>query len=459
MINLSVKNQTLLVSNAGLLIGQPEIRLVADTAASTSTLSVSDSSGYSVGKWILIGSFGDSSAEIIRIHASTPPTVNTITLASATTKDHFSDSPITLLDYDYVEFSRASTLTGSKSVLATQSINEEQENSFYKDLTNTSGFAFARFKESIGATFSPYSTGVNYAGNGYLSVEYFVTKACSDASVEIGSDFSLETALLNDVNDCQNNITNTDWAFELVKDDTSLVASLYENTYDLANLTYALKYPGISQGVKSVKFGSASLVPIDNKAMDTLYYSTKRVVLATQAGVGATSMVFQNTSELTDVGVVYIGSLAINYSANDKTTNTLSGIDAGTITSIIAAGSIGWQGILPGLPTKYTVTVDNKIVFDRPVLDLYDGYPIRIEYLMSLPRFTDFSSTTMIPFPEVFPLYIAAKIEKRKRNFDNFKSMMTEFQSSLTQKQQVYKLQTFDEQPYYEFFDYPISTT
>ena len=459
MINLSVKNQTLLVSNAGLLVGQPEIRLLADTAATASSLSVSDISGYSIGKWILIGAFGDSSAEIIRIHISTVPTVGTITLNSATTKDHYSDSPISLLDFDTVEFSRATTLTGSKSVLATQSINEEQENSFYKDLTNTSGFAFARFKDSATSLFGPYSTGVDYAGNGYLSIEYFVEKACSNVSVQVGGEYSSETALINDANDCQDNITNTDWAFELVKNDTSLIALSYENTYDLAGLTYALKYPGVGQGIKSVKFGSQPLTPLDNKEMDTLYLSAKRLVLANQANIADTSLVFQNTSEAATVGIVYIGGLAINYTTNNTTTNTLGGIDPGAITAIIAASSIGWQGIMPGLPTKYTVSIDNKILFDRPVLSLYSGFPIHIEYLRDLPRFTDFSSVALIPFPEVFPVYIGAMIEKRKRNFDNYKSMMAEFTAGVTQKTQIYKLPTFDEYRYYEFFDYPISTT
>lgn len=459
MINLSIKNSNLLVSNLGLLEGQKTTRLITDSASGSGTISVAGISGFAVDNYILIGTFGDSSAEIIKLHAATAPTGTTITLATNTTKDHYSDSEVTLLDYNQVEFSRATTLAGSKSVLATQSLNPDRLESYYKDLTNTTGYAFARFKNSTSGLFSSYSTGVSYSGNGYTSVEKIVDKACMDASVSIGEQYSTETMLLNDANDCQDAVTDFDWKFELVKNDTSLTATQYENTYALSGLTYALKYPGISQGIKSVKFANARLQHVDNDEMDDLYKDVKRTAVATEAAIGATSIVLDNTSELSEEsGTVYINGMTIAYTGNDTTTNTISGISASAITAIIAIDSIVWQNLNSGLPTKYTITIDNELVFDRPVLTDYNGYSIKVEYLKALTRFTDFASTTEIPFPDIFPSFISAKIEKRKRNMENYKSFMADFESMLKTKLEVYKMPIMDDTRYYNFFDYPTST-
>jgi hypothetical protein len=460
MINLSVKNANLLVSNLGLLEGQKKTRLIADSASGSSTISVAGISGFAISNYVLIGTFGDSSAEIIKIHASTAPTGSTITLASNTTKDHFSDSEVTLLDYNQVEFSRSTTLAGAKVVLGSvQSINADRLESYYKDLTNTTGYAFARFKNEALATFSGYSTGVSYSGNGNTSVEKIVERACQNASVEIGGEYSTENMLLNDANDCQDAITSHDWKFELVKNDTSLTATQYENTYALSSLTYALKYPGIAQGIKSVKFANAPLQYVDNNEMDDLYKSVKRTAVATQAEIAATSIVLDNTSELSEEsGTVYINGMTLAYTGNDKTTNTLSGISASAITAIIPVDSIVWQNLNPGLPTKYTITIDNELVFDRPVLSDYNGYSIKMEYLKALTRFTDFSSTTEIPFTDFLPIFIEAKIEKRKRNFENHKTIMQEFDSELKKSLEQYKLPILDGMRYYNFFDYPTST-
>ena len=509
-----------------MLEGQPQIRLIADSPAGSASISVSNISPTSIGKLLLLGSFGDSSAEIVRIHTATAPSGSTVTLSANTVKDHYSDSSVTVLDFEKIEFSRATTLTGSKTVLATQSIDEELVSSFYKDLTNSSGYAFARFARQLSVTitsaagtatvtaaahnlqtgqsvtiagadqadyngtftitvttsgaftytvpnapvspatgtitatsYGSYSTGVSYSGNGSTSLEKIVEKACNDAVVEVGGQYSSENMLLNDANDCQQAITKHDWKFELVRDSTALTATSYENTYDLSSLTYALKYPGITQGIKSVKFGNARLEKVDNDVMDGLYKSVKRTAVATEAAIAATSIVLDNTSELSEEsGTVYINGMTLAYTGNDKSTNTLSGISAAAITAIIPVDSIVWQNLNPGLPTKYTVNINNQLVLDRPVLSDYDNYSIEMEYLKTLTAFTDFASTTEVPFPDIFPLYIAAKIEKRKRNMENYREMMGDFEKDLQSNFDIYKMPVLDNEKYYYFFDSPIST-
>lgn len=451
MINLRIVNTTLLVSNLSLLEGKKTTRLIADSPAASGTLSVANISGFAINNVLLDGNFGDSSSELLKTHTSTAPSGTTITLAANTVRDHYSDTAITVLDYDQVEYSRATTLTGSKSVLATQNLNPDLLESFYKDATNTTGYGFVRFKNSITGTFSDYSTGVNYTGLGSTTVSDIVNKACEDVLVEVGGQFSGEQTLLNDANDCQDAILDEDWKFELVKNDSSLTATQYENTYSLSGLTYELKYPGISQGIKSVKLSGQRLDLIDNDEMDTNYADVVRAEVSTEAAIAATSLVLTNSSELPDVGTIYVNGMDIVYTANNTTTNTLSGIPSGDITAIIAAGSIAWYRIVPGLPTKYTITIDNEIIFNVPIDTGYHGYSITIEYLKKLTRFTDFASTTDIPFTDAMPLFISAKIEKRKRNMENYATFMAEFTNSISKKKDQYKMPVMENSTYYNF--------
>jgi hypothetical protein len=360
---------------------------------------------------------------------------------------------VTVIDYNQVEFSRTTTLTGSKSVLTTKAISADRLDTPYTDSTNSTGFAFFRFKNSTSSVFSSYSTGISYAGQGNTSVQDIINKACRDTLVEIGGEFSTEKMLLDDVNDAQDAITDFDWKFELVKNDSSITATQYENTYALSGLTYELKFPGISQGIKSVKFSGKRLDYIDNDEMDNEYQSVIRTTVATQAEVADTSLVLTNTTELPDVGTVYINGLSIAYTANSKTTNTLSGISVSTITAILPVASAVWYNINPGLPTKYTIDIDNTIRLNCPVDSDYNGYSMTFEYLKKLTRFTDFASTTEVPFTDIFPDFVKAKIEQRKRNLDNYDKFMKIFNDALAIKLNTYKLPVMENSTYYHFFD------
>lgn len=450
----------LLASNLSLSQDQESARLTADSASGVTTLTVDNISGFAINQILLIGNFGDSNAEIVKTHTATSPTGSTITLAAATQFDHYSDTIVTVIDFDQIEFYRSTTLAGTKILLATQAISADRKESYYRDITHNSGFAFVRFKNTILTAFSEYSTGVPYTGNNYATVEDIIKKGCRDATVDVGGQYSTEDMLLDDANDCQDAVTDFDWRFELVKDNTSLQSTAYQNIFDLSDLTYEMKYPASVQGVKEVKFGSTKLRYVDNDEMDDIYDGVHQTELSIQANIGDTSITLVDSNEFNTAGTVYANGHSITYTSNDKTTGVLSGISPAAITAIIPAGYELWQNITPGNPSKYTITVDNKILLNCPVDVVYAGYYVKIEYLKKLTRFTDFSSTTEVPFTDVMPLFISAKIEKRKRNIvlsngadDIYGKLMREFEDALAIKFAVYKLPILEDARYYNFFD------
>lgn len=459
MINLRIKNKVLLASNLVLTEGQETTRLIADIASGSSTLTVDNISGFSIGKYILIGNFGEPNSEIIRIHTATAPTGSTITLNANTVFDHYSDTPVTMVQYDQVEYSKATTLAGAKTVLNTAAaINisaDRIENGYVPitgDALTDAVYVFCRFKNSATTTYSDYSAGVLYSGHSYLSLHEILRKACADASVEIGGQYSQEDALLNDANDAIEEIAKLDWIFELVKNDTSVSLTENENSYALTGLTYTPKYTGTAQGIKRIKLGSVPLRPLDQDQMDDELENTVKTTLAAIVNIGATSITLTDSYEFADSGTVSLGAFTATYTTNTKATGVLSGISAATFTSSVANGSSVWQGISPGLPTKYTILAGN-VVLNKPVDTDYVGYKLKFTYLKAMTRFTDFASVTEIPFTNEISRYVTAKIEQRKRNIDIADNLMNKFVAGVANNYEKYKLPTMDKQKYYYFFD------
>jgi len=455
MFNLKVANKNLIASNVSILEGAENTNLTADKAAGVTTLTVANIGIFAIGKYALLGNFGEPTAEIVRVHASTPPSGTTITLAAATVFDHYVDTPITMIDWNQIEFSRSTTISGSKSVLTTIGIMANHKWSNYTDLTNTTGYAFYRFKNSSLTTYSDYCTAVPYTGNPKNSMQQIVEDACSMASVEVNDKYADEKDLLTDINEAQNAVIEAQpgWVFEMVKDDTSLATTQNENRYALSALTYAIKFPGTFQGILNVRFGSEPLLYISPDEMDD---ELKASVVTTlnnggTVAIGATSVVLTDSNEFSSTGYVTLGSnTSVAYTANDKTTGTLSGISASAITSTVADGSSVWQGINPGKPTKYTI-FNNYIVLNVPVSAAEYGKKLKIKYLKQLTAFTDYASTTEIPFCDCMKYYVASKIFTRKQAQDDADKKMVMFMDKVNQNAGVYQLPALEEQEYYKF--------
>src|SRR3990167_5727672 len=145
--------------NTDLLVrGKPLTYLSSASAAAATTLTVESIASFATSDYLLLGEIGTERAEIVQIHASTSPSGSTITLVAAgALYAHDEGTPIYKIDYNRSEFSRATTETGSKSVLATSALTIDLMDTIYDDTTNTTGFGFWRFNNSTTAVFSGYS--------------------------------------------------------------------------------------------------------------------------------------------------------------------------------------------------------------------------------------------------------------------------------------------------------------
>lgn len=452
LLNLSVQNNTLAAYHSTLTESKPAARLTADKAAASGALTVDNVYGFLIGQYVLLGNWGDPTAEVIRIHASTPPSGTTITLAASTAFDHYTDTPVTVLDYNQVEFSRATTAAGGKSVLATYDLSPDQLFTAYIDLTNTTGYAFFRFKNSASGAYSSYCDATSYSGNGETSFERIAMEACSMAGVKYGSQYATEQQLISDANDALDRIQEKqDWVFELVRSDASISTVSNENEYSLSDLTYEPKYQGTQQGILSVRFGTSPLDPIQPDEMDAHYEGTAKSTLASDINAADTSITLTDSNDFSELGTVYVpGTSAARYSANDQTTGVLSGFSASAFTGTVSAGTNVFQGITPGLPKRYSIFA-NAITLDAPVSESYAGRKLKFKYLKRLSRFTSFASTTDVPFYSSIPVFMASKIAGRKQQLDDEQQRLGKFLAYIEDNSGIYKLPTMDESDYYNF--------
>jgi len=453
-LKLKVENGLLQASHLTLTKGQPRTQLTADVSAAGETLTVANWSQLLDNHYLLIDG-GTPTAEIRRINGT--PTTASVTI-QALIFDHYADTPIVVIPFNQVQFYRYATLVDANTVDITSGqlgsdtdIAAQDTFTSYQDETNSTGYAYFRFLDEEQSKYSEFSIGISYEGNAYNSIEEIAEEACSMAGVKVGSKHAEETQLLRDANEAQNYICKTtDWAFELIKNDTSIASTENENTYALSGLTYALKYPNTKQGILNVKFASDLLGYISADDMDKKFEGVAQTTLASDMAITDTTITLTDSYEFGESGSVYTGANdPIPYTANAEATGVLSGVLAADIDTAASEGANVWQGISPGIPQNYSI-FNGKIILDRPVETDEVGKKLKFKYLKKMSRFDTFDDVTEIPFYETLSKYITYKIQTRMKDKEVINTF-AEFKDMLQINARIYKLPVMEETNYYSF--------
>lgn len=405
--------------NLDLLIDVAKVLLSTDSDAASSTLTVVSITGISVGDYLLIGEFGHETTEIVRVHTSTAPTGTTVTLNANTVYAHNRDTPIYVIDRNQVEFSRATTLTGSKSVLGTVDIMCDQLHTTYKDVTNSTGFGFYRFSNSADSAFTGYSESYPYAGYGQKTLKRVIDAACllvgqvdELGNPQLPTSFSRESAVIA-VNDCQLEMKELRHRWSYLTNFNYAVSELAtgQDSYSLPS--------DIAQGEGSLSIFAARIgAQKDMKFIDKEILNERRenvVKDSLGSAITATSNTtvtltdssdFDSSGSFTVVDDDNTGIDPISYTSNNKATNVVSGVTG--IAETHAAGSLVWQGITFGKPTRYAVYEDT-IVLDPPPAVAWDNYNLLIDAYINPVVIDDLADEVDFP-PSVIKPYLAWRI-------------------------------------------------
>lgn len=347
--------------------------LTAEEASGQTALTVKDIGGFAVGKYAWINPFGDNS-EIIAMHASTAPTGSTLTLAAATAYEHAANEEIYYVEFNEIEISHADTLAGAKSVLATVGIIAREREQVYLDVSQTTGFYFARFKDSVAATFGGYSDGVAYDGWAARAAGHLIESALSQLSLTYSKQVTAYDCLhwinkgMREIKGKirrwpEHNITN------YVAGQTSRGINAFAMPADIYDTE-------TDRSIEAVRIGDGDgLIYLDPNRFDIQQDDVKQTTVRTEASAADATLEVGNSYDFEDSGVVIVYIAGVQYGitytgvTRSATAGVLTGVPTsgdGSITVTIPVGTNVWQDETEGLPSFYTVRNEQIEIWPLP---------------------------------------------------------------------------------------------
>ncbi len=401
---IRVPIETLLVDNTGTF-------LTADTASGSGTLTVKNITGFAINQILLIGDAGNQGSEIIKTHASTAPTGSTITLASNTVFPHSAGTSVTVINFDQIEYSTATTTTGSKSVLATSNIVANALDTFYNDTAASAGYYFARFKNTITTLFSTYSDPSPVGGYTLLSARRIIDSALNEINKTTSSVLTDEYAFLM-IDDCQTECLMEQKRWSFMQSFNTIIGTANTGAIHIA-LPTDCEDQNTNKSVYNFRMGKEfDIAWIDKERWDEILQSVAYNTLAQNIGLGDTSIILTSSADFFDNGTVQIGANEYAYSANDTTTNTLT-IDASTTTN--TAGEDALQNGSLSLPSYFTV-FDDTLWFYPSISQYYNGRNFYLDYYKKQTQIIHDSDNIVLPDPTVVKYYLQWKFLLKLNN-------------------------------------------
>lgn len=386
------------VNNSDLTVGADFSFLKANVAAAAGTITVNSINKFAINKILLIGEFGEETSEIIKTHASTAPTGNTVTLASNTVYAHNAGTKVYIIDYDQYELSHATTATGTKTALTTTlgsglvAIDAESRFTLYNDTQFSTGFYFVRKKDSIGATFSAYSDAIPATGLTTNTVGHAIEYALKRNGLNGFDDDVDHQFMLTEANSCLKYIQGKQlrWDEHHLLNAVLGQTSRGTNTLLLSSLSTEIYDNDSNKSITAVRVGDGSnLIYKDPEEWEgDIIGDVKTTQVTTQASAADTTLEIDNSYDFDDSGTVNVYISGTKYSitytgvTRSATAGVLTGVPAsgtGSITVTIPVDTNVWQDEDEGNPKYFTVRNQKIEIYPLPDAT-YDNKNVYLDY-------------------------------------------------------------------------------
>jgi hypothetical protein len=452
-------------------------QLASQIAAGGTAATFYDNGGFEDNDWFVVGQIGVGETEDDDVNGAVTRG-QSITITNLLSFAHGVDSPVTKIFERGIKIYGAATDGGAGTLIASIDaktasgkqladavmIQWDKPETQYTLITTDTTYAYYYAKFTDGATDSGASSYVASTGNVYNTIEPLVQRALDITNSEVDENLLTREMLVDWAQDCQEAITQfvyqdpvsgkfkqKDWSFE-IDEDSSI--TLTEGTYKYSLSALGLKSANDDRSVISVRIGSDKPIrKIGFEDYDVLLRGKPRTELTAQATSGATSISVTSTADFADSGSIQVGTEECTYTKTSSTTFT--GIPAsgtGSLTATVASGGQVTQNWNVGKMYKYAV-VGGYIYFDHIPASDEIGRTVYVRYFKALTRLTSVNDATDVTFTNVFPLYLAAKIETRKGNKENADWYMEQWRKQLTQCAEADYVPLPDEYRYMNYTD------
>ena len=396
----------------------------SNIASGVTAVPVDNSTDFTTGSiLLLLSSIGAENAEIVT--SSSHTTLSFVTLA--TVMAHNRGDSVNEIKYDQIVVSKASTINGTYSTLATQTFFTTQESTIINDTTGLkTDFYKVQWKNSITGLLSDASDPISvssYPVNSVANVIFPVLKAMgvSENDPKITVDFCL--GAINDARKFTSaklyGIRHA-WQQQFEYPIKVLAGSNYIDLPD------DVDFNETDQSVLACRFMIGNVLTpfnlkyIDKRSWNQIAFSVMGGTTTATALTGATSITLDSSGDFPGVssGVAYVATtdydqtiMQIAYTGRDLITNQLTGVTG--ITRDIPIGTRVWSRPTISQPIYYTCFED-KLYFDRIIPDSMQGNNIYIDYYKKIDEVTDLSQVLAEHYREIYKWYLRYAIKYRK---------------------------------------------
>lgn len=412
-------NKTFYLDHSFLTQGKTYTFISSDVTAGDTSLTVQSIAGISdTAKILLIGELGDEKTEFGVFSHHTAPSGTSIYLYTGTTFAHPQDTKVYIVDYDSFALLRATATTSEKSTLVTGSIQVGQKSleSNWIDTTNTTGYGFVEFKDSIAASFSTASDPVPYGGYDDGTVFKIKERALQSIDEKIDGDIITHPFLNAALWELRREYHRSPGKRPFRRKYNTDIGNVTTGMYRIAVPT-DLEAPYTAENVYGVRIGHQdNMAHVDKKEIDEDYEGVAHTILDQAYTVGDQDLWCSDVRDFDDSGSVNVEGDTIKYSAKSVGGGTLRISTDGDYNH--SAELDVWQGESDGLPSEFTVFVDSKgtaaIYFNCPVDTAYVSQNIWCDYYRTLVDYDSDADELDEPEHDIFVPGLAWKIKKRK---------------------------------------------
>jgi hypothetical protein len=348
--------------------------LTKDLLAAATSLTVSNTQNFTATDMILVGGFGQETAEVVTASAVASATALTV---GALTLNHSRGELVSALAYDKVVITAATSKNGTYSTVATIVLDYTDSTTTYMHASGDSTYWYKVrfFNTSKGIATS--DTDPQLAG-GYdtTSVKYLIDQARrAVGNTSLDDDF-----FMGAVNEARRTV-NTEFGFGLAnawRAEFNYPIQLLAGT-NYVDLPADIDFTDTNRSILGARFsrvstlGTSPLRYIDKRVWNSIaYQNTFSYTTTDTLGNGtATSLTLQSVGDFNTAGGVTIATnkpaqttINSNYSSINLTSNTISGLSGltrsiGTFTVTIAAPGVftcANHGLVEGDPICFTTT-------------------------------------------------------------------------------------------------------
>ncbi len=400
-------------------------------AIGVTALTVDNAIDFTSGSIImLLGSVGAENAEFGYASAHTDQGFT----VTATKQPHNRGDLVTQINYDSVEISKASTIDGSYSVLATLPLYVTQQQTVQFDSTGlTTDYYKLRWKNSVTGEFSSYSDPVSVLSYPEDSVGSLIFPVLSAMGITENDQRITLPFCIDALDDARKYTkmtlygTRHAWLERFEFPIRVLAGS------NFVLLPEDVDFKETDRSVLAARFiignvlAPFNLKYIDKRSWNQVAFNVGGSITEGETAIAATTMQLRSVGDFpvtTNSGVAYVATtdfdqttLQIEYTGVNLLTNELTGVTG--IDRIIPSGTQVWVTPTIAQPITYTSYLDEddqrgKIVFDRIMPDSMQGNNLYIDYYRKFLKLTDLYQEVPEPYREIYKWYLRWAIKYRK---------------------------------------------